>query len=503
MNKRFVVLSLFLVSLSIITASLYAIGFSDKVKEFTLSNGMRFLVYERHQSPTFAGMIMVKVGSVDERKGETGLAHFFEHMAFKGTTVIGTKDYQKEKVILGEMDKIGDELATEYMKGDAADQAKMKALKDKLTQLQEENSKYVVKDELDKYYTENGGEFLNASTSNDTTQYFVMLPSNRLELWFLIESERFKDPVLREFYSERDVIAEERRMYEDNDPDGFLDEEFMNIAFILHPYRHSVVGYMEDVQTLSKAKALNFYRAFYIPNNMTAAVVGDVNLEQVKALAEKYFGDLPKGSEPPRPSFIEPKQKGVRRVTVKFDAEPRIEIAYHMPAFPDKDNLILRLISMILSRGDSSRLVRDLVTNKKLALSVYAGANSPGQRYSSLFEVYGQPRYPHTPEELEKAVSEHLEKLKTEPVTQPEIDRALNQAEASLYRSIGFAENVFLAMRILRNVVIYGDMDADFKRVEAMKKITPADIMDAAKRTFNESNLTVGTLLPKEKGGEK
>ena len=497
-KKLLAFLILFLASLPLI----YGTGFSDKVKEFTLPNGMKFLVYERHVVPTFAGMIMAKVGSVDERKGETGLAHFFEHLAFKGTPVIGTKDYEKEKVILDEMDKIGDELAAEYMKGNEADQTKMKALKDRLTQLQEENRKYVVKDEIDKLYSENGGEFLNAGTGPDTTAYFVMLPSNRLELWFLIESERFKNPVFREFYSERDVIAEERRMGEDNDPDGFLGEEYQNIAFILHPYRHSVVGYMEDVQTYTKAKAINFYKTFYLPNNLTAAIVGEVKLEEVKKLAEKYFADIPKGPEPPRPSFIEPKQKGERRVTVKFDAEPRVEIGYHMPAFPDKDNLTLRLISLILSRGDSSRLIRDVVTNRKLALMVYSYANTPGDRYASLFEIYGQPRYPHTPEELEKAVYEHLERLKKEPVSKEEIDKALNQAEASLYRSIGFAENIFLAIRLLDNVVIYGDVDADFKRVEAMKKITPEDIMDTAKRIFDESNRTVGILLRKEKGGE-
>ncbi|MDH5385424.1 MAG: insulinase family protein, partial [Candidatus Aminicenantes bacterium] len=189
----FLTLCLFLLSFALTSA--YAQGFSDKVKEFTLSNGMRFFVYERPQVPTFAGMIMVKVGSVDERKGETGLAHFFEHMAFKGTPVIGTRDYAKEKRILDEMDRFGDELAAEYMKGNQADEAKIKAFKDKLKELQEEHRKYVVKDEIDKIYSENGGEFLNASTGPDSTQYFVMLPSNRLELWFMIESERFKNLV--------------------------------------------------------------------------------------------------------------------------------------------------------------------------------------------------------------------------------------------------------------------------------------------------------------------
>jgi predicted Zn-dependent peptidase len=478
-------------------------GFSDKVKEFTLSNGLRFFVYERHQVPTFAGMIMVKVGSVDERKGETGLAHFFEHMAFKGTPVMGTRDYEKEKPVLEEMDRIGDELTAEYLKGAQADQAKMKSLKDRLIKLQEEHRKFVVKDELDKIYSENGGEFLNASTGPDSTQYFVMLPSNRLELWFLIESERFKNLVFREFYSERDVIAEERRMSRDNTPDGLLYEEFTNMAFILHPYRHTVVGYMEDIQSYTKAKAVNFFKTFYIPNNMVAALVGDVKLEEAKLLAEKYFGDIPKGEDPPRQVFIEPGQRGERLVTVRFESEPRLIIGYHMPGPLEKDNLALGLASMILSRGSSSRLYRDLVTNKKIAISVSATTNYPGSRYPGLFAIFGQPRNPNTPQDLEKAIFEHLDRLKKEPVTQEEIDKAINQAEASLYRSAGFADNVFLAMRLLRNVILFDDVDADFKRVEKMKKTTAEEIMAAANKYFVETNRTVGVLLRKEKEGEK
>ncbi len=498
-----VIFSLCLILVFLSVSSVSAQGFSDKVKEFTLNNGLRFFVYERPQVPTFAGMIMVKVGSVDERKGETGLAHFFEHMAFKGTPVIGTRDFEKEKLILEEMDRLGNELASEYRKGSLADQVKMQEIREKLFKLQEEHRQYVVKDELDRIYSENGGEFLNASTSTDTTQYFVMLPSNRLELWFLIESERFKNPVLREFYSERDVVAEERRMGIDNTPDGLLRDEFTNIAFVLHPYRHSVVGYMEDIQTYTKDKALNFYRTFYVPNNMVAAVVGDVKFEEVKRLAEKYFGDIPGAEDLPRPMDMEPQQRGERRVTTWFEAEPRLIMGYHMPDFRHKDNLTLGLTSMILSRGSSSRLYRDLVTNRKIAISVFTSTNYPGSRYPGLFVIFGQPRHPHTVEDLEQAIHEHLDRLKKEPVSPKEIQKSVNQAEASLFRSVGFADNVFLAMRLLRNVLLFDDIDADWKRVEEMKKITAEDIMAAAERYFTPSNRTVGILLRKEKGGEK
>ncbi|OGF59294.1 MAG: hypothetical protein A2Y62_15210 [Candidatus Fischerbacteria bacterium RBG_13_37_8] len=476
-------------------------NFSEKTKEFTLDNGLKFFVYERHQIPTFAGMLMVKVGSVDERKGETGMAHFFEHMAFKGTTVIGTRNYEKEKPLLDEMDKIGDKLAGEYLKGTHADINAVQLYREQLVKLQEEALQYVIKDEIDKIYAENGGEFLNAGTGNDTTTYFVMLPSNRLELWFLIESERFKNPVLREFYSERDVIAEERRMYEDNDPEGYLSEEFYNIAFLVHPYRHSVVGYMEDIQSYTKEKAVNFYKTFYTPNNMMAAIIGDVSFDEVKELAEKYFSDMPTGSEPPHPVFIEPVQKGERKVKVKFDAEPSILIGYHMPPYTERDNIVMEAIGIVLAAGNSSRLVRDLVTNKKLAISISANENDPGARYESLFTISGLPRFPNTPEDLEEAVNMHLEKLKTEPVPKKELMKIINQAEASLYR--GMTSNIYLGWRILRGALLFNDIDAEFKRVELMKTITPEEIMAVANKIFVESNRTVGILVKKEKEAEQ
>lgn len=477
--------------------ALVGVGFSQKAKSFTLANGMTFYVYERHQIPTFCGMIMAKVGSVDEGKGETGLAHFFEHLAFKGTPVIGTSDFTKEKPILEQIDKLGEEWSAEFAKGAKADAQKMAALKEQMKKLQNDALKYAVKDELGKIYAENGGRGLNASTGTDTTQYYLTMPANRIELWFLIESERFKYPAFREFYSERDVIAEERRMRE-NMPGANLYEEFQNAAYTLHPYRHSVVGYMEDIQTFTRPKAINFFKTFYIPNNLTAAVVGDVKLEEVKRLAEKYFGDIPRSPEPPRPDFLEPKQKGERRVTSEFDAQPELIIGYHMPKTPDKDAYTLEMIGHILSLGDSSRLMRDLVTNRKLAVSIYASAGT-GRRYAGLFMVNGEPRSPNSAEDLEKAVTEHLEKLKTEPVKKEELEKVINQREARLFR--GFSDNMYIAMRMLRGAVIDGDIDNEFKFIEALKKVTSEDIMDAAKRYFVFDNRTVGIL--KKKGGNK
>ena len=493
---------LLMVLIILLLSPVWAKNFSDNVKSFSLSNGMRFFVFERHEIPTFAGLIMAKVGSVDEQNGETGLAHFFEHLAFKGTPVIGTRDFVKEKAILDKMDVIGDRLAAEYLKGEDADPKKITAFHEQLKEMQKETLQYLVKDEMNKIYSENGGDFLNASTGNDYTQYFVMLPSNRLELWFLMESERFKHPVFREFYSERSVIAEERRMFEDNTPDQSLLEDFYNLAFTIHPYRHSVVGYMEDIQSYTKAKALNFYRTFYIPNNLVAAVVGEIKFEDVKRLAEIYFGDIPRGPQPPRPLFIEPQQRGERRTKILFDAQPRLDIGYHMPGYRERGNLVLEVIAMILSRGDTSRFRSDLVNEKKLALSAYASENSPGVRYPSLFQIWALPRHPHTTAELEKAIYQHLERLKAEPVKPEELTKVINLAEARLNRSIGFAENVFLAMRIARNVLLYDDLDNEARRVAAMKTVTPQEIMATARQIFSEKNRTVAVQEKKTEGGK-
>jgi predicted Zn-dependent peptidase len=237
---------------------------------------------------------------------------------------------------------------------------------------------------------------------------------------------------------------------------------------------------------------------------MAAALVGDIKLEEVKGFAEKYFGDIPKGEDPPRHSVIEPQQRGERRVTVRFDSEPILMIGYHMPAPSNKDNLILGLISKILSRGSSSRLYRDLVTNRRMtSFGIFTETNIPGSRYASIFWVYGFPQHPHTPEEFEKAVYEHLDRMKEEPVKPEELEKVINMSEADLYRSRGYADNLFLAMRLLRNIILFDDVDADFKRIEAMKKITPEEIMAAANKYFTESNRTVGILLRKEKGDEK
>jgi len=479
----------------------FAGGLSQRAKSFTLANGMTFWVYERHQIPTFFGIYMARTGSADERPGETGLAHFIEHLSKKGTPVIGTRDYQAELPILAEMDRVGNQLTAELDKGASADAARVAGLRKELADLQEKHARYAVKEEYNQIYSENGGRGRNASTGPDTTQYFISLPANRLELWFLMESEKLKNLVMREFYSERDVICEERRMAVDNNPSGDLFEQFLNAAFMVHPYRHEVIGYMHDIQTFTKERAQGFFRRNYVPNNLMAALVGDVRFDEVKRLATKYFGDIPRGDEPPRMPDFEPAQDAERRVTVWRDAEPELLIGFHTPGGESRDGLVLKMIELVLNAGDSARLSRDLVTRRQLAVSVTASADAIGRRYPSLFLLAGTPRHPHTAAELENEFYAHLERLKTEPVSEAELRRAINQAAAGLMN--GMDRNMVLAFRILSNALLSHDVDVESKRVEQLKTVTPAEIGAVARKYFVAANRTVGTLERQVEGGEK
>jgi predicted Zn-dependent peptidase len=484
------ILLVFLLILTVSTA--VAADFSSKIKSFTLENGMRFYVVQRHHSPTFAGMIKVNVGSADEGSGQTGLAHLFEHLAFKGTPVIGTREFKKETQILEQIREVGRALANRHRNGEPETSPKTTELRARLNQLQLRHQQYINSNETAQIYAQNGAVSLNATTGRDTTEFYVKLPANRLELWFLMESERFKHPVLREFYKEKAVAIQEHRMNIENDPDGRLLNEFFHVFFIRHPYRHPTTGYIEDLRGYTEENVSKFLKTYYIPNNMAAAIVGDVKLETVKQLAEQYFGDIPPGKIPPRPAAFQSKQEGERRFELEYGAQPGVIIGYHVPAFPDKENVVLKLIISILLKGESSRMYNDLVYRKKMAIELISGLNFPGSRYPNLFMIHGRTRFPHTPEDLEKAIYPHLEKLKKEPVTPEELKKVINQYEVSFYKKL--EDNMSIAGIILNSVLLYNDVESEFKKVQRMKAITPGEIIQTAKKIFNKSNRTVGIL---------
>ena len=342
-------------------ASVPRAGLEEKVIDHTLKNGMKLLMVERHTSPTVSAWIRFRVGSVDERSDERGLAHMLEHMLFKGTTTLGTKDYAAEKPILDRIEQTAQQLMAEKAKRDTADKAIIAELEKKLAGLEADASKYVIKDEFFELYSKNGGTGYNAFTSRDGTTYLISLPSNKLELWAAIESDRMQNPVLREFYSERAVVMEERRRSTDADPESKLWETFVAASFLAHPYGQPTIGWMSEIENLSRTKAERFYHAYYGPHSAIVAIVGDINPKATIELVERYFGAIPAGGTPAPVTVEEPQQAGERRIEMVAESEPTLIMGFHKPAINAPDDYVLDVISMILGNGRTSRFHKGLV----------------------------------------------------------------------------------------------------------------------------------------------
>ena len=477
-------------------ALLPAQSLEEKVTMHTLKNGLTVLFAERHGAPVFSTLYGFKVGSVDEYPGITGTAHLFEHMAFKGTPRIGTKDYGKEKVLMDEIAKVGHEWSVELAKGDQGDKEKLARLRAELTKLEEEQQTYIVKDEIDLIYSNAGGVGLNAGTGTDQTMYMISLPANRFELFCLMESERIRNTVLREFYIERSVIQEERKQTTEAVPTRLLSEMFMGAAFIAHPYNHPVVGWASDINSVTLEEAQAFKQKYYTPNNCVLAIVGDVNPETAIPLVEKYFGDIPRGDDPPVFRTLEPKQLGERRVRFEFDAEPQLMMGYHKPTFPSKEDATAAVLGYILTTGRTSRIYKDLIQDKQLAISVFAGS-SPGVRFPNLFTFNAVPRNPHSLEEVEKAILEHIEKVKTEPVSERELQKVKNNLNASYIRSM--SSNFGIAIQLIRYQLLFGDWKLFKKYQTLVESVTADDIMQFAKTHLTPENRTVAYLVKKAK----
>jgi len=478
-------------------AVLPAQSLEEKVTAHTLKNGLTVIFAERHGAPVFSTLYGFKVGSVDEYPGITGTAHLFEHMAFKGTPKIGTKDYGKEKVLMDKIAQVGREWSVELAKGDQGDKEKVTRLRAELTKLEEEQKAFIVKDEIDLIYSNAGGTGLNAGTGTDQTMYMISLPANRFELFCLMESERIRNTVLREFYIERSVIQEERKQTTDAVPTRLLSEMFMGAAFIAHPYKNPVVGWASDINSVTLEEAQAFKQKYYTPNNCVLAIVGDIYPEKAIPLVEKYFGDIPRGEDPPVFRTVEPKQLGERRVRFEFDAEPQLMMGYHKPNFPSKEDAAANVLAYILTRGRTSRIYKDLIQDKQLAVSVSGLAAFPGDRYPNLFGFNAVPRFPHTVEEVEKSVLEHVEKVKIEPVSERELQKVKNNIDASYIRSM--SSNFGIAMTLVEYQLLYGDWKLFKKYRELIAAVTAPDVMDFAKTYLTPENRTVAYLVKKAK----
>lgn len=462
----------------------------EKVFEHQFANGMKLLVLERHDTPVVSAYITIGVGSVHETSETRGVAHLLEHMLFKGTKTLGTTDYRKEKPLLEEMEKVGSKLDALRLQDDA-DPSQVAALEQELATLQAEHKQYVVKDVFSRIYSENGGVGYNAFTSKDLTSYLISLPSNKLELWALIESDRMKNPVLREFYTERDVIREERRRSYDTNPSRSHYETLLANAFTVHPYRNPIIGWHSDIANLSPQKTREFLQKYYAPVNTVIALVGDVKAADAVALVERYFADIEPGTPVPVVAAVEPEQNGEKRITEIFDAEPRLAIAWHKPTMPHQDDYVFDLIDQILGSGRTSRLYRSLVEEQQLATSVSV-YGAPGSRYPNLFVIDAVPRHPHTTDELETAIYAELDKVKNELVGEDELNKVRNRLVTDQLRQL--KSNSGLA----RLLTSYQSLADDWRYLatytKEIEKLSAEEIKAVANKYLTSANRTVVVL---------
>ena len=466
--------------------------FEKRMTEFTLDNGLKFLVLERHEAPVVSFHTYADVGAVDEVKGITGLAHIFEHMAFKGSKTIGTKDYEAESKAMAKLDELFLAIKAERRNGDRADKEKLEELQKQFKDAQEEAQKYLVHDEFEEVYDREGSAGFNAYTSYDATQYILSLPSNKVELWMSMESDRFLNPVLREFYKEKDVVMEERRLSTESQPVGRLLEEFLAIAYKAHPYGEPIVGHMSDLETLTRSEAQAFFSKHYGPGNLTIAIVGDVNPQEVRELAERYFKRIPSGLKPDPVETVEPPQLGQRRVVVEDPAQPFVLIGYHKPSINHPDNAVFDALTDVVGVGRTSRLYKSLVKEKKIAVVATGFPGLPGNKYPGLFLFYAVPARGHSNQECEEAIYAEIDRLKTELVSPEELAKAKTRSRAALIRQL--ASNSGLSAQLTFFEVVTGDWSNLFKQLDDIDKVQAQDIQRVAKEYFTTKNQTVGII---------
>lgn len=466
--------------------------FEKRVTKFELANGMKFLVLERHDAPVVAFNAYVDAGSANDPEGQSSMAHMFEHMIGKGIRTVGSKDWAAEEKALKRVEEVYDKLDAARKAGRKEEVARLEAeLKDAI----ESANNWVDPNAYVRTIEEQGGVGFNAGTAHDYTIYFYSLPSNKLELWFLMSSEFFKHPVFREFYKERDVVLEERRMRVESNPQGKLMEKLLETAFTRHPYG-KFTGPVSEIAALRAKDAKAFFEKYYAPKNVTVAIVGDVNPGEAKKLAEKYFGDIPARPVPPPLSVVEPKQEKERRVSLESESQPILMILYKRPDQRHPHDPVLDVLAGIVSSGRTGLLYKELVRDKKIALAAQAIASFPSGKYPNGFVFFALPNAGHTVEEVEKGIYDILERLKTEKVDETTLARVKTKVRAGLVRQLD--SNAGLAQQLPFYEVNYGDWREMFRGLELIENVSADDIQRVVKQYFTPEGRTVAyTTQPK------
>jgi predicted Zn-dependent peptidase len=467
-------------------------SFEKRITVKKLDNGLTVVICERPEAPVFSFYTHVDAGSAQDPLGQTGMAHMFEHMAFKGTDKIGTKNYPAEKAALEKVEKAYAAYIEERDKPVGRDDQKLKQLEKAWQDSTKDATQYVVPNQFGEIVERNGGEDLNASTNEDETNYFYSLPANRLELWAYLESERFMHPVMREFYKERNVVIEERRMRTDSNPIGRLLEQFQTAAFQAHPYHRPTIGWMSDLNSFSATDAQKFFDRYYIPSNMVVAVVGDVKAAETMALIEKYFGRIPSHEQPDERTTTEPPQNSERRVVLQDMSQPLYLEGYHRPDYRNPDDAVYDAIADLMSEGRTSRLYRALVRDKKIASYSAGFTGLPGSKYPHLFAFYAFPLPGHKPDQMADAIHTEIERIKKEDISDEELKMIKTRAKANLIRGLG--NNEGLAFQLGLYQARYSDWRELFRQVDRIDRVSKADIRRVANQTFVPTNRTVGII---------
>ena len=492
-------IAMFFMLLIILNLRAYGQGFDRiraQVKEHTLSNGMKFIILERHEAPVVSFHVYADVGAANESYGITGISHLLEHMAFKGTTTVGTKDYEAEKSVLSQMDELYDKIHLEKNKTDP-DTVLLAEMNTTFEKLRLDAKEYVINNEFIDMLTQQGDTGINAYTSPDATQYTNSLPSNKLEFWMAMVSDRFMNPVFREFYKEKDVVMEERRLSIETQPIGKLYEDFFATAFKAHPYHHLVLGHMSVLEQITRKDVEDYFQSYYSPGNLTVGIVGDVDADAVFKMAELYFGRIPSESAPEQIRTVEPEQWGERRVEVVAKSQPILLIGYHRPSIRHEDDAALEALSVIIGKGRSSRLYKKLVKDTRVAAQCNTiDLKGVVGKYPSLFILLAVPSKDHTVEECLEFIDEEIGRIIEESATDQELTKFKRNWKKTFINQM--KSNGSMAELLTNADVLLGDWNLLFEEISKVESVTIADVQRVANEYLTRSNRTIGEIIPEE-----
>lgn len=492
------------------TAAIPVLGQKIPVVEKQLPNGFKLLLVERHEEPRIAGGWVAHVGSANERPGITGIAHLFEHMMFKGTPTLGTKDAKRDLEIIGEQEKIRElirqeesKMRTALRRGEVTDITSPESRTDRYRELEqefkrllEEQRTLLVKNEFDRIYTTAGATKMNAFTTEDMTGYFIEVPSNKLELWCWMESERLLRPVFREFYAERDVVFEERRMRTESTPTGKFAEQFNAMFWDAHPYNWPVIGWPSDIPAISKKQADEFYALYYQPQNITLILVGDFKADQAEKLVGEYFGRIPRGNQPPpEVTTLEIQSSAEKRYNAEAEVNPQVDILWRTVAFGHKDSYVLEVIEQLLN-GRTGRLYKGLVLGRQVASD--AGAANRPMKWAGMFNASAEAKDGKSLDELEQSVYAEIEKLATEPIPTDELQKVKNNFAAGEYRRLTTTFGMLYQIIFSEGMGDWREINESGPRIQA---VTPEDIQRVVKKYFTKENRAVAHFTRKPGSG--